>query len=167
MSTTTQHHIGRTELINIVDYGLERVPAKIDTGAYSSSIWASDINVNENKDLNFVLFGPTSPFYSGQTITTSDYKETKVRSSFGHRQKRYAVTLDVQIAGQTVKGRFTLANRSKNRYPVLIGRLTIKNKFLIDVSRSNAPFRKVIKKRDALIKLIHKDIEHDKGRKSK
>jgi hypothetical protein len=44
--------------------------------------------------------------------------------------------LEIALGGQTFITAFTLADRSQNNFPVLIGRRTLKNRFLIDVSKS-------------------------------
>ena len=54
--------IGSTEFVEI--FGVSAVPAKIDTGADSSAIWASNIDMKEDGTLIFSLFGKKSPFYT-------------------------------------------------------------------------------------------------------
>ena len=49
-------HIGTIEHISLPEYELVTIPAKIDTGADGSSIWASNIRLNRGK-LSFNLFG--------------------------------------------------------------------------------------------------------------
>ena len=46
--------IGSTEFIDVA--GIKNVPAKIDTGADSSAIWASNIEMQKNGILKFSLF---------------------------------------------------------------------------------------------------------------
>ena len=41
-----QRIIGSTEYVEIA--GIKNIPAKIDTGADSSAIWASDINMEQD-----------------------------------------------------------------------------------------------------------------------
>lgn len=134
--------IGKETRISFKDYGINDLPAKIDTGADSSSIWASDIKL-ENGVLSFKLLDKSSPYYSGKEIRTKEYKLYRINNSFGHIEKRYAVNLRVQINGRRVKARFTLANRSAKKYPVLIGRRLLRNRFLVHVSFN------------------HKNIDHD------
>ncbi len=129
-------HIGTTELASLPDYQVFDVPVKIDTGADSSSIWASSI-VDTGHELQFILFNRTSPFYSGQTVHATDYKVVSVKNSFGQSELRYKVPLKIRLAGRTIRATFTLANREKNRYPILIGRRTLHGKFLVDVSQKN------------------------------
>lgn len=127
-------HIGSTELISLTDQAVFDVPAKIDTGADSSAIWATNIREQDGV-LSFVLFDKHSPFYSGKVNKTRDYKLSSIKNSFGTSEFRYKVRLKTKIAGRVVNVRFTLADRSNNRYPVLIGRKTIAGKFLVDVSK--------------------------------
>ena len=126
--------IGSTEFVSIGKQ--EKIPAKIDTGADSSSIWASDIKVEKDGTLSFKLFAPKSPYYTGETIKSKEYTVSVIRSSNGNEQIRYRTTLPLKINGKIIKASLTLANRSRNHFPILIGRKTISKKFLVDVSKS-------------------------------
>lgn len=135
--------IGHTELIDLPKYGILKVPAKTDTGADSSSIWASEIK--ETKEgLTFKLFGPSSKFYTGEDIfvPVKDYKTQVVINSFGHREERYKVKLSLEVRSRKVKASITLANRENNRYPVLLGRRLLSNKFIVDVRHKAVDLRK-------------------------
>jgi len=126
--------IGRAEKVNLLDFDIESVAAKIDTGADSSSIWAS--NIEEKEDgLYFVLFGPESHYYTGkvQRFTKPDYTLTRVANSFGHKELRYKVKLRIKVKDRTIRATFTLSNRSSKTYPLLIGRRLLHGKFLVDV----------------------------------
>ena len=127
--------IGRAEKIELRDFKLVNVPAKIDTGADTSSIWVS--NVQEQADgLHFVLFGPDSSFYTGieQHFTKPDYTLTWVANSFGQKEQRYKIKLRITVKGRKVRASFTLSDRSLKRYPILLGRKLLRGKFLVDVA---------------------------------
>lgn len=126
--------IGSTEYVSIA--GVKNVPAKIDTGADSSAIWASNINIRGDHVLTFTLFDESSQLYSGEVIEQKHYKVKVVRSSNGEKEIRYCVKLPLELSGRKISATFTLADRSKNNFPVLIGRRAIKNKFLVDVSKT-------------------------------
>lgn len=126
--------VGRNAYVSIDD--IEKIPAKIDTGADSSSIWASDIEVKEDGTLTFKLFAKESPFYTGKTIESSDYKVSVIRSSNGEEQIRYRVKLPIKISGHKIRASLTLANRSRNHFPILIGRRALAGKFLVDVDKN-------------------------------
>lgn len=139
MTATSQPKtiIGNNALVTIA--GIKDIPAKVDTGADSSSVWASDIRINHEGQLEFCLFAPQSSFYTGERITTEDFTVKQVRNSTGDVTVRYQVPLSVTIQHRRVRAKFTLADRSRNRFPVLIGRKTLQNKFLVDVSRVSVP----------------------------
>ncbi len=126
--------IGSTEIIKIEN--IDNVMAKIDTGADSSSVWVSNIQVSKDGVLSFCLFGEKNPLYTGETITRRDYKVAMIRNSYGAEQVRYRANLTIEINGQQLETTFTLSNRSNNNYPVLIGRHAISGRFLVDVSKN-------------------------------
>ena len=128
--------IGRVERISFPDLGLRFVPAKIDTGADLSSIWATAVK-EDNGVLKFKLFGKKSKFYTGQTIEVEapHYLLTRIANSFGQRELRYVVKFQVKINNKVVRSSFTLADRSNKTYSILIGRKLLNKKFVVDVSR--------------------------------
>ena len=125
--------IGITEFITVENIDL---PAKIDTGAETSAIWASNIKILPNKTLEFTLFDEKSEHYTGKKIHKKDYGVNIIRSSNGHEQVRYRVQLNVKISGVEFTTDFTLADRSKNQFPVLIGKIALSGRFLIDPSKT-------------------------------
>ena len=128
--------IGKNALISVMEF--QNIPAKIDTGADSSAIWVSDLNVSEDGVLTFKLFGKKSPFYNGKIIQKSkdSYKVVITRSSHGDRKAYYRTTLPAIIKGQKINILFTLSNRAAHQFPILIGRRTLENRFIVDVAKS-------------------------------
>ena len=59
--TNEKDIIGRETLVDFTE-NIVNIPAKIDTGADSSAVWASDIRVDENNLLHFKLFDKSSPY---------------------------------------------------------------------------------------------------------
>lgn len=122
--------IGRAETVSFPELGLFDVPARIDSGAKTSSIWASQI-VEERGGIRVVfLDGETSAVFR-------NVSKRAVASSNGEVQIRYAVRILVSIAGRRVRATFTLADRSSQVYPVLIGRNVLRGKFLVDVEQGD------------------------------
>jgi hypothetical protein len=128
--------IGRAERIQLLDHGVSFTPAKVDTGADVSSIWASQIK-EEGGSLQFVLFAEGSQYYTGEVIRIAapNYRLARVANSFGAKEMRYIVKLRVLLHGRKLKASFTLADRSSKIYPILIGRRLLTKKFIVDVSR--------------------------------
>ena len=129
--------IGTNTLVDIGEH--HRVPAKIDTGADTSAIWASSIELTSKGVLRFALFDKKSPYYTGKLLERKEFKQVSVRSSNGHSETRFRVCIPIKINGRNIRATFTLADRSHNIFPVLIGRRTLKHKFLVDVSHNVIP----------------------------
>lgn len=129
--------IGRAEKADLPAIDAMQVPVKIDTGADACSIWAHMTHVRQDGDLCVIFFGKGSEFYTGKehVFTKDEYSLTRVANSFGHREIRYKVKLRIKIKSRTINGSFTLSDRSKKLYPILIGRSLLHNKFLVDVSQ--------------------------------
>jgi hypothetical protein len=145
--------IGRVEKISFPDLGLKNVHAKIDTGADISTIWAT--HIHEDKEvLKFKLFGRKSKHYNGKIITipAPHYLLTRVANSFGHKELRYVIKLQVKIGNRVINSTFTLSDRSKKTYPILIGRKTLNKKFLVDVSKGTPLEETEDKKRERMKK---------------
>ncbi len=130
--------IGRAERVDLPKLGLVGVPAKVDTGADVSSIWATGSLELDGK-LSVVFFGATSSFYDGviHRFSKSNFSTTRVANSFGHREIRYKINLKIRVGGRLINGSFSLADRQNKLYPILIGRSLLNKKFLVDVSKGD------------------------------
>lgn len=141
--------IGRREKISFPSFGSELIWAKIDTGAYTSTLHAEDIRVEQldgKEILKFVPFKDTDKTYTGKTQKAGNFRKKVVKNSFGQDEERYLITIRVNIAGEEFDTEFTLSNRTKMRNSILLGRQTLRGKYLIDVERVNVS--KAIRKKN-------------------
>ena len=136
--------VGIIEPVSVGDY--TDVLAKIDTGADSSTIWASNVHIDENGVLRFSLFDKESPHYDGKIFKRKDFSAVRVKSSNGHAEIRYRTHFSVKIAGRRIKILMSLTDRSQNEFSILIGRRTIAGRFLVDVTKIPELFEKKRKK---------------------
>ena len=130
--------LGRTETVAFPELGIESIEAKIDTGAYSTAIHASDIWVeieDSTEILNFKLLDSSHPEYKEEVFRVKDFNRKKVRSSNGKLEKRFVLKTIIILGGKKRITYLSLTDRSKMRYPVLIGRKVLKNGYLVDVSK--------------------------------
>ena len=128
--------IGRREIVDILDLELYGLDAKIDTGADSNSLPCDDIFIdNENKIVTFKLLDEVHPAYHGKKIVMPLYKLKKVKSSNGTVQLRATIQVTVSFFGKKYKTDISLTDRSDMKYPMLIGRKFLVNRFLVDVSK--------------------------------
>lgn len=127
--------IGRVEKVDFPTLSILNIPARIDTGAKTSTVWASKVRIDEEGKLTFNIFGKASPFYKQQKIKKRSYSKTAVASSMGAVQSRYKVRFLIKIKGKKIRASFTLADRSQQVYPILIGRNILRGKFIVDVKK--------------------------------
>lgn len=132
--------IGRRERISLPEWGLKNVTAKVDTGAYTSSIHCQDIREVEEagkKVLIFQLLDPSQRNFSEGKIKTEFYTQKKVKNSFGQAEIRYKVSTEVLMFGEVFQAEFTLTDRSKMKNPILLGRKLLQGRFVVDVAEVN------------------------------
>lgn len=128
--------IGRTELVDIPAWDLFELSAKIDTGAYTSSLHCHHIEPYKddgNYMVRFNLLDPSHETYNEKLFELSVYKTKQVKSSNGQTEERIIVKTDIILAGQKLRAELSLTDRSEMRYPLLIGRKLLKGRFLVDV----------------------------------
>jgi len=151
--------IGKAEEISLPELQAETVCARVDTGAKTSAIWVSKVK-ETSEGLEVTFFGPGSPFYTGKSVLFGTYSETVVASSNGAMERRYKVRLLIEISGRRIRAGFTLADRSAQVYPILVGRNVLRGKFLVDVSLGSEAMRDHEKQRSNILKGgLKKEIE--------
>lgn len=127
--------VGAFECVSFPFFDIKDVVAKIDTGADSGAIHCSLIEevkrANGKRVLRFV------PMHNhGTVIETEDYIRAFVRSSTGHRLRRYIVHTEIEIEGKRYSIRIGLSDRSDLQFDVLIGRKFLaEHNMLVDVTQ--------------------------------
>lgn len=108
--------------------------AKIDTGAKTSSLHATDIKVFKKHDQSWISFttlneakGKTSSVHCEFPV----YDRRQVRSSNGQAHYRYVIETEIQLGKFQEKIQLTLADRSKMQYPMLLGRSAMVKHLLV------------------------------------
>ncbi len=129
--------IGRREYVDFPMLELSGVEAKIDTGAYTSSIHCQNIAVKTIDDkpvLYFTIF-LNDGITAEKEYFFNDFTTKKIKNSFGEMEERFIIRTLLKIGKKNIHVSISLSNRDTMRYPVLIGRKPLKGKFLIDVKR--------------------------------
>ncbi|MBI1316862.1 hypothetical protein GC167_08415 [bacterium] len=135
--------IGSTDCLDFPDFGLENIDCKIDTGAGISALHCHSVRLVEKDGqqyVSFKLLDPKHPAYQKREFRSSDFKERKVKSSFGASEFRFSIRTRITVMGKTYKAEFTLTDRKRMKYPVLLGKRFLKNRFLVDVALKNQSF---------------------------
>ena len=136
--------IGTHDKIDLPELGIEDLECKIDSGAFTSTIHCTKFNVVERngvRQLDFCVLDKWHPQFNDVIHTATDFSEKKVKSSNGESESRFVVKTKAVLFGNTYPITFTLSNRRKMRFPVLIGKKFLKNKFLVDVAQKDISFK--------------------------
>lgn len=130
--------IGRLESIDFPEWELFDIEAKVDTGAYTSSLHCHHIEPFKQDGKLFVKFNlldPSHETYNDKLFKLPVHKTKVVKSSNGSTEERIIVKTQVSIFDTVFNAELSLTDRSEMRYPVLMGRKLIKNRFLVDTSQ--------------------------------
>jgi len=103
-----------------------KIPARIDTGAATSSLDARDITI-KGKTVEFSL--PEK--YGGLRISRPIVAWRTIRSAAA-RDQRPVVVLEFCLGSQIIRTRVNLNDRSQVKYPLLVGRNALRKNFVVD-----------------------------------
>ena len=147
----TKTVIGKAEKVDLPEQAVKATYARIDTGAKTSAIWAGSVQLT-SKGLAVVFFAAGSPWFTGETVHFDSFEETVVVSSNGAAERRFKVRLVILLGGRRIRAWFTLADRSTQVYPLLVGRNVLHGKFLVDVSFGSDALLAVERERSELLR---------------
>jgi len=127
--------IGQAENVSFPDTKL-RLKARIDTGAETASLGVKSHEIFERDGEKWVKFEVEDRVKKTSVEFERPLKRiASIKRHGASDTKRPVVEMKIKIAGEELERQFTLADRSKFEYPVLIGRNVLKNKFVVDVSQ--------------------------------
>lgn len=136
--------IGRIDKADFPELSLSDIDLKIDSGAYTSSIHCSNIEettVNNINIIRFKLLDPEHVFYNNKEFSTKNYTSKMVKSSNGISEKRFMVQTEIIIFNEQFPIHLTLSERKDMKFPILLGRKFLNNKFVIDTTKKNLSYK--------------------------
>jgi len=135
-----QQILGRYDRVDLPELGLSNIHAKIDTGAYTSSLHCHRAEVVDGK-LEFVLLDEEHPEFTGMKFTFPQFEVRNIKNSFGEVERRFVIITTLKIFNEEITTEFSLSNRGSLKFPILIGRKILRDRFLIDVKKKNLSYR--------------------------
>ena len=127
--------VGWRELVSLPELGLTGIPAKIDTGARTSSLHADVLEDFLRDGERFVRFAVDW----GGTRQHCEAVHVDVRgitSSNGDQQTRFVIKTPLTIGNLTFRAEISLADRSQMQFPMLIGRTALRRRMVVDSGHS-------------------------------
>jgi hypothetical protein len=131
--------IGWREWIVFPQFGDARVKAKVDTGARTSAIHATNIQPLEREGqahVAFILY-PNQDDDSGAVECEAPLVETRsITDSGGHEEERYVVSTDIELAGRRWPIELSLTDRNMMGFRMLLGRSAMRNRLIVRPDKS-------------------------------
>ena len=128
--------LGRFDRVDLPKLGLTNLHAKVDTGAYTCCLHCSKAQIVDGK-LEFVLLDEEHPEFTGMKFVFKKFAQREIRNSFGESELRYIIKTSIKIFDRRIRAEFSLSDRGNLKFPVLLGRKILRNRFLIDVTKKD------------------------------
>lgn len=138
MANADKQLVGWRERVGLPDLFDGLIPAKIDTGARTSSLHATGIErylAGRRKMVRFLLDvggGASEPVVC--ELPHADHRI--ITSSNGQSEERLIIKTRIAIGSHVFRAEFSLTDRSDMKFPILVGRTALRRGFLVDSSRS-------------------------------
>jgi hypothetical protein len=155
--------VGWQEWCALPKHHLPAIKAKIDTGAKTSALHASDIRLFHRHGVEFVHFVvhplQRSQKYA-QLCTAVVVDQRTVKNSGGHKELRYVIHTSITLGQMTWEIEITLTNRDPMRFRMLLGRDALKGHSIVDPGRTLCQGKLSTKQLKILYAHSHKGIHH-------
>jgi hypothetical protein len=127
--------VGWRELVDLPGLGLSGIPAKIDTGARTSSLHAHVLEDFQRGGERFVRFAVDWDGVRHQ-CEAIHVDVRGITSSNGDQQTRFVIKTPLRIGNLTFRAEISLADRSQMQFPMLIGRTALRRRMVVDSGHS-------------------------------
>ena len=134
--TTGAKIIGGVETLYVTPIQMP-FQARIDTGAETSSLDADHIKPFERDGEKWISFNITNRKNGEKHHFEKPIKRRTHIVRINHEEERYVVNMSIKMGDELINAEFTLAERDKFNYQVLIGRNILNGRFIVDSSLEN------------------------------
>lgn len=136
--------IGRKDRVDLPEFNLFDIEAKVDTGAYGCALHCRKVKIDTSgaqPKLTFQLLDPSHPEYQKTTYSTEHFSDKMVKNSGGVSEHRYTIKTQLVIFKKKRVVEFSLTDRAEMKYPILLGRKFLRSKFTVDVALKDLSFQ--------------------------
>jgi len=127
--------IGRSEYIDLPDWGVKGLHAKVDTGALTSALHVESLEVLPDGYVRFDVILSKKKREKRVHMVAPVLKWKRVRSSSGHYSRRCFVATRLRLGAVEKVIEVSLVSREEMIYRMLLGRQALEKDFLVDVGK--------------------------------
>lgn len=131
--------LGWREWVSLPELGIDRIKAKVDTGARTSALHAYDVRFVRRGGRRIVKFKVHPIQKDTRTVVECEgewLEERRVRSSSGTESLRPVIRTRLEIGGKSWPMELTLTRRDAMGFRLLLGRQAVKSRCLVDPGKS-------------------------------
>lgn len=131
--------IGWRETVALPRLGLPAIAAKIDTGARTSALHASEVTLREGPEGTVARFTVRHDRLVAPIICEAPVVDRRmIRNTSGAPEERIVIRTPLVLAGRRWKIDISLADREAMALPLILGRTAIRgHKLLVNPGRTN------------------------------
>lgn len=131
--------VGWREWVSLTELGIDRIKAKVDTGARTSALHAFALRPFKENGKDLIQFDIHPLQRNIETVVTGIAEivdQRIVTDSGGRAENRYVILTPITIAGQTWPIEITLTERENMLFRMLLGRSALRKRFIVNPARS-------------------------------
>ncbi|TMO48167.1 ATP-dependent zinc protease family protein [Pseudoalteromonas ruthenica] len=132
---TNKITVGWREWLALPELGIDKIKAKVDTGARTSCIHAFRVEEFIQEEQVWVRFWVHPIQDDNNTEIQCQAKvidQRTVTDSGGHQEQRYVIQTQLLIGGQQWPIEATLTNRDTMKFRMLLGRTAMAGRIVVD-----------------------------------
>lgn len=119
--------IGWREIIAFPDFGIQKLTAKIDTGARTSALDATDIELEIIDGQEWVSFHiPSKELPKLHRCKAKVIDRRKIKNTSGIAEVRFVIATKLHLGGRKWRIEISLADRGKMAHDIILGRTAIR-----------------------------------------
>ncbi len=128
--------VGFAELVDIPEWNVRRLRAKLDTGARSSALHVENVQELPHGRVRFDVRLHRKKLDRRVTVEAKVVRRARVRASSGVSEYRLFVRATVKLGPVSEEVEMSLVSRERMLFRMLLGRSALARRFLVDAGRS-------------------------------